>query len=82
MNRHRDGNLKRKSYSQIKRNIHSYICIKINILELYWLGTVFLHKTVENGQMTKDLAILINKDQKWLNTQDFLKAINMNFKSI
>ena len=38
--------------------------------------------TVENGQMTKDLAILINKDQKWLNTQDFLKAINMNFKSM
>ena len=38
--------------------------------------------TVENGQMTKDLAILINKDQKWLNTQDFLKAINLNFKSM
>ena len=26
--------------------------MKINILELYWLGTVFLHKTVENGQMS------------------------------
>ncbi len=38
--------------------------------------------TVENGQMTKDLAILINKDHKWLNTQDFLKAIKMNFKAI
>ena len=36
-------------------------------------------KTVENGEMTKDLAILINKDQKWLNTQDFLSAIKNNF---
>ncbi len=37
-------------------------------------------KTVESGEMTKDLAILINKDQKWLNTQDFLSAIKNNFK--
>ena len=37
-------------------------------------------KTVENGEMTKDLAILINKDQKWLNTQDFLSAIKNNFQ--
>jgi len=37
-------------------------------------------KTVENGEMTKDLAILISKDQKWLNTQDFLSAIKNNFK--
>ena len=38
-------------------------------------------KTVENGEMTKDLAILINKDQKWLNTQDFLRAIKNNFQT-
>ena len=37
-------------------------------------------KTVESGVMTKDLAILINKDQKWLNTQDFLSAIKNNFQ--
>ena len=37
-------------------------------------------KTVEKGQMTKDLAILINEDQAWLNTQDFLSAIKNNFK--
>ena len=37
-------------------------------------------KTVESGEMTKDLAILINKDQKWLNTQDFLSAIKNNFQ--
>ena len=37
-------------------------------------------KTVESGEMTKDLAILINKDQRWLNTQEFLSAIKNNFK--
>jgi len=37
--------------------------------------------TVENGQMTKDLAILINKDQKWLNTQDFLSTLKDNFQT-
>ena len=37
-------------------------------------------KTVEKGQMTKDLAILINENQAWLNTQDFLSAIKNNFK--
>ena len=37
-------------------------------------------KTVESGEMTKDLAILIKKDQKWLNTQDFLRAIKNNFR--
>ena len=42
--------------------------------------TVVCIKTVESGEMTKDLAILINKDQKWLNTQDFLSAIKNNFQ--
>ena len=37
--------------------------------------------TVENGQMTKDLAILIDKDQTWLSTQDFLNAIKNNFQA-
>jgi isocitrate dehydrogenase len=36
--------------------------------------------TVEGGQMTKDLAILISKDQPWLNTQDFLAAIDANLQ--
>jgi len=31
--------------------------------------------TVESGKMTKDLAILINSNQKWLNTEDFLNTI-------
>jgi isocitrate dehydrogenase len=36
--------------------------------------------TVEAGQMTKDLALLISKDQPWLNTQDFLAAIDTNLQ--
>ena len=37
-------------------------------------------QTVESGKMTKDLAILISKDGPWLNTQDFLAAIDENLK--
>jgi isocitrate dehydrogenase len=36
--------------------------------------------TVESGQMTKDLALLIGKDQPWLNTEDFLAAIDHNLQ--
>jgi isocitrate dehydrogenase len=38
-------------------------------------------QTVESGKMTKDLAILISKDSPWLNTQDFLAAIDENLKA-
>jgi len=34
--------------------------------------------TVQSGKMTKDLAILINPDQKWLNTNDFLENLKEN----
>ena len=37
-------------------------------------------ETVESGSMTKDLAILISKDQKFLTTNQFLEAINFNLK--
>jgi isocitrate dehydrogenase len=37
-------------------------------------------ETVESGKMTKDLALLISKDAPWLNTQDFLAAIDENLK--
>jgi isocitrate dehydrogenase len=30
--------------------------------------------------MTKDLALLISRDQPWLNTQDFLAAIDTNLQ--
>jgi isocitrate dehydrogenase len=36
--------------------------------------------TVESGQMTKDLALLISRDQPWLTTQDFLAAIDDNLQ--
>ncbi len=35
-------------------------------------------ETVESGFMTKDLAILVGREQKWLNTQDFLAKIDTN----
>jgi isocitrate dehydrogenase len=31
--------------------------------------------------MTKDLALLIAPDAPWLNTQEFLDAINTNLKA-
>jgi isocitrate dehydrogenase len=36
--------------------------------------------TVESGKMTKDLALLVGSDQEWLNTQDFLDAIEANLQ--
>ena len=36
--------------------------------------------TVEAGQMTKDLAILIGPEQGWLTTQQFLEAIDRNLQ--
>ncbi|MFM8857603.1 MAG: NADP-dependent isocitrate dehydrogenase [Actinomycetota bacterium] len=33
-------------------------------------------ESVEGGEMTKDLAILISKDQPWLTTEDYLAAID------
>jgi len=37
-------------------------------------------EVVQSGKMTKDLAILINSDQKWLNTQDFLGTLKDNIE--
>jgi len=34
--------------------------------------------TVESGQMTKDLSLLVGPDQKWLSTMGFLDAIDAN----
>ncbi|MEU0516763.1 NADP-dependent isocitrate dehydrogenase [Streptosporangium sp. NPDC006007] len=36
--------------------------------------------TVESGQMTKDLALLVGGDAKWLTTQDFLAALDENLR--
>ncbi|MFV2196607.1 NADP-dependent isocitrate dehydrogenase [Nocardiopsis sp. LOL_012] len=35
-------------------------------------------KTVEGGQMTKDLALLVGGDQEWLTTEQFLEALDEN----
>ena len=35
-------------------------------------------KTVESGQMTKDLAGLVGPDQEWLTTEQFLNALDQN----
>ena len=37
-------------------------------------------KTVESGSMTKDLAILIDKSNKYLTTNQFLETIDGNLK--
>src|SRR5262249_31581510 len=38
-------------------------------------------ETVEGGQMTKDLAILIDPKQPFLNTEDFLATLDTNLKA-
>ena len=38
-------------------------------------------EAVESGAMTKDLAVLIGRDQPWLTTQDFLARIDTNLHS-
>jgi isocitrate dehydrogenase len=37
--------------------------------------------TIENGQMTKDLALLVGKDTPYLYTQDFLAALAENLRA-
>ena len=37
-------------------------------------------KTVEDGHMTKDLAILIGPDQAWMTTEQFFEAIRANLE--
>jgi len=36
--------------------------------------------TVEQGNMTKDLALLVGPDQKWLTTEGFLDKVDENLK--
>ena len=37
-------------------------------------------QTVESGNMTKDLAMLIGPNTKWMNTKDFLNCIDKNLQ--
>ena len=38
-------------------------------------------ETVEKGDMTKDLAILVGEDQKWLSTEGFLEKVISNLEN-
>ena len=38
-------------------------------------------KTVEGGQMTKDLALLISRDTEWLTSDDFMNALDENLQA-
>jgi isocitrate dehydrogenase len=38
-------------------------------------------ETVEGGQMTKDLAILVGPEQAWLTTEQFFEAIVNNLEA-
>ncbi len=38
-------------------------------------------QTVENGDMTKDLAILIGPDQSWMTTEQFFEAVRSNLET-
>ena len=38
-------------------------------------------ETVEKGDMTKDLAILVGKEQNWLSTEEFLEKVNSNLEN-
>jgi isocitrate dehydrogenase len=38
-------------------------------------------KTVENGHMTKDLAILIGPDQPWMTTEQFFEQVRVNLET-
>ena len=37
-------------------------------------------ETVESGQMTKDLALLIGPGQSWLTTEQFFEAVRSNLE--
>jgi isocitrate dehydrogenase len=37
-------------------------------------------ETVEEGKMTKDLALLISRDAPWQTTQEFLASIDENLQ--
>jgi len=38
-------------------------------------------ETVEKGQMTKDLAILVGPEQAWMTTEQFFETIVQNLEA-
>ena len=39
-------------------------------------------KTVQNGKMTKDLALMVGPDQKWINTNEFFLILKKELSSL
>jgi isocitrate dehydrogenase len=39
-------------------------------------------QTVEEGKMTKDLALLVGADQRWQTTEEFLESVDHNLKAL
>ena len=37
-------------------------------------------ETIEQGKMTKDLAVLVGPDQQWLTTEGFIDAVDLNLQ--
>ena len=37
-------------------------------------------KTVEDGHMTKDLALLIGPEQPWMTTEQFFEQVRLNLE--
>ena len=37
-------------------------------------------ETVESGQMTKDLAILVGPEQPWMTTEQFFEQVRLNLE--
>ena len=63
-----------------KDNLHLIINSIIELINFSENLEKVCVKTVEQGSMTKDLAILINKNQKYLSTNQFLEIIDSNLK--
>ena len=38
-------------------------------------------KTVEGGQLTKELPLVVGPEQEWLTTEGFIKAVSHNFEN-
>jgi isocitrate dehydrogenase len=36
--------------------------------------------TIEEGKMTKDLAVLVGPEQQWLTTEGFIQAVDKNLE--
>ena len=63
--------------------IHRSNLIKINSLKIFAekLEKICI-ETVENGIMTKDLALMIGPDQKWVNTDEMFNILRKKLEKL